>query len=146
MIQIGDKVEFSLLGSDGKTHRVTDYEGKVLILYTYPKDNTPGCTAQACGFRDLMKEYQAVNAVVLGLNADSVASHERFSTTYDLPFPLLTDPELSLIKPLGADKEGGRVLRKTYIIDESGVLEKVYDEVSPKNNPDEVLAYLKGRS
>lgn len=145
MINIGERVEFILEGSDGQTHRTKDYEGKVLILYTYPKDNTPGCTTQACTFRDLDAEFKKLNAVVLGLNKDSINTHQNFRSKFELPFTLLSDPDLKLIQQLGATKDEGKVARNTYIIDEVGNLEKIYTSVSPKNNPEEVLEYIKSR-
>lgn len=145
MIQIGEQVQFNLLGSDGKHHLNTDYLGKILVLYTYPKDNTPGCTAQACRFRDLNDDFKSLNAVVLGLNKDSLETHQRFIQKHELTFPLLIDEDLSFIEQLGAKKGDNKVYRKTYIIDESGKLEKVFDKVSPKKNPDEVLDYLRNR-
>jgi thioredoxin-dependent peroxiredoxin len=145
MYQIGDSIEFNLLGSDEKWHQTKDYQGKVVILYTYPRDNTPGCTTQACTFRDLNQEFKDLNAVVLGLNHGSLKSHQGFVSKFELPFPLLIDQDFTLIEQLGAKKEENKVFRKTYILDETGKLEKVYDKVSPKNNPEEVLDYLRSR-
>ena len=145
MLKIGDYVPFNLPGSDNQQHSNKDYEGKILIIYTYPKDNTPGCTTQACTFRDLDKEFKNNNAVVLGLNHGSKKSHQGFISKYQLNSPLLIDEEFSLIEKLGAKKEENKVFRKTYIIDESGKLEKIYDTVSPKSNPDVVLTYIKSR-
>ncbi|NLC95466.1 MAG: peroxiredoxin [Bacilli bacterium] len=144
MFKIGDYIEFSLPGSDGRVHKTEDYKGKVIVLYTYPKDLTPGCTTQACRFRDLTKEFAELNAVILGLNKDDLQSHEKFINKHQLTFPLLSDVNGELLDKLGA-KEGSKVYRNTYVIDEEGELEKIYEQVKASENPDEVLAYLKER-
>lgn len=144
MLKIGDYVKLTLPGSDGKTHHTEDYQGKVIILYTYPKDLTPGCTTQACRFRDLTKEFSDLNAVILGLNKDDLKSHDKFTSKHQLTFPLLSDVNGELLKELGA-LEGNKIYRNTYVIDEEGKLEKVYVQVKASENPDEVLAYLKER-
>lgn len=144
MISIGDSVSFKLVGTDGKEHTIDDFQGKVLILYTYPKDHTPGCTNQACRFRDLNELFKEHNAVILGVNRDSISTHQRFTDKHQLPFTLLSDPDGLLLEPLGA-LNGKKVLRNTYIIDEKGRLEQIFKQVSAKTNPDEVLDYLKNR-
>lgn len=145
MYNNGDLINFSLPGSDQKTHNSSDYLGKILVLYTYPKDNTPGCTVEANGFKALNDEFIHLNAIVLGLNNNSLSSHQKFIKNYCLPFNLLIDEKLELIEQLGAKKENNKVFRKTYIIDEEGKLEKIYDKVNTKTHAEEVLSYLKGR-
>lgn len=145
MYDIGDYVIFNLPGSDEKQHENTDYLGKVLVLFTYPRDNTPGCTTEACGFRDLTDDFTQLNSVVLGLNHNSLTSHQNFINKHQLTFPLLIDEDFALLEPLGAKKEEDKVYRKTFIIDEYGKLEKVFEEVSPKSHPNEVLGYLESR-
>lgn len=145
MLTVGNYIKFDLPGSDGKQHKTEDYKGKVIVLYTYPKDLTPGCTTQACRFRDLTEEFKGVNAVVLGLNRDTISLHEKFIDKHQLSFPLLSDKEGELLTELGALVEG-KLYRNTYIIDEEGILEKVFIQVKASENPDDVLSYLKTRT
>ena len=144
MINIGNYVSFNLPGSDGKNHRTEDYQGKVIVLYTYPKDLTPGCTNQACSFRNLNEEFKNHNAVILGLNKDSLKTHEKFVNKHQLSFPLLTDQDGELLNLLGALKDN-KLMRNTYIIDEEGKLELALTQVKSSENPDDVLSYLKQR-
>lgn len=144
MINIGNYVSFNLPGSDGKNHRTEDYQGKVIVLYTYPKDLTPGCTNQACSFRNLNEEFKNHNAVILGLNKDSLKTHEKFVNKHQLSFPLLTDQDGELLNLLGALKDN-KLMRNTYIIDEEGKLELALTQVKASENPDDVLSYLKQR-
>ena len=144
MINIGNYVSFNLPGSDGKNHRTEDYQGKVIVLYTYPKDLTPGCTNQACGFRNLNEEFKNHNAVILCLNKDSLKTHEKFVNKHQLSFPLLTDQDGELLNLLGALKDN-KLMRNTYIIDEEGKLELALTQVKASENPDDVLSYLKQR-
>lgn len=144
MLTLGNYILFDLPGSDGKQHRTDDYKGKVIVLYTYPKDLTPGCTAQACRFRDLNGEFREQNAVVLGLNRDTINLHEKFINTHQLSFPLLSDKSGDLLTELGALIEN-KLFRNTYIIEEEGKLEKIFTQVKASENPDEVLTYLKDR-
>lgn len=141
---------FKLEGSDGKTHKLSDYAGKKVILYFYPRDNTPGCTKEACGFRDLNNDLADQNAVVLGVSKDSLASHDKFIEKFDLPFVLLTDPTTEMMQTFGAFGEKklyGKVsmgtIRSTLIIDEKGTVIKHWRRV-PKaaDHPQKVLELL----
>jgi len=145
MLNIGDHVDFKLPGSDDKIHHIEEYMGKILVIYTYPKDDTPGCTIEARGFKDLNDEFKENNVIILGLNNNSLQSHQKFIDKYCLPFPLLIDKDLQLIERLGAKQEKSSVLRKKFIINEEGNLEKIYDNVSVKTHPEEILAYIKSR-
>lgn len=152
MMEVGQKAyDFKLQNQDGKEIRLSDFKGKKVILYFYPKDNTPGCTAQSCGFRDYNKEIQDLNAVVIGINKDSVKTHQNFKNKYELPFELLSNTELDVLEKYGVWQEKklyGKVsmgiVRTTFIIDENGNIEKIFNKVKAKENPSEVLAYLKG--
>ncbi len=146
MLKIGDYVNFILPGSDGLTHQTNDYEGKVLVLYTYPRDNTPGCTIEANGFKTLHDDFLKNNTIVLGLNNNTLQSHQKFINQYCLPFPLLIDKDLQLIEELNAKKEENKVFRKTFIINEKGQLEKIYDTVTVKTHAEEILNYIKSRT
>lgn len=152
MLQIGDKAyDFTLKNQEGQEIKLSDFKGKKVVLYFYPKDNTPGCTAQSCGFRDYNEEIKKLNAVILGINKDSVKTHQNFKAKHDLPFDLLSDTELEVLKEYGVWQEKklyGKVsmgiVRTTFIIDENGVIEKVFEKVKAKINPEEVYNYLKG--
>ena len=140
---------FSLPDKDGNIVNLSDFKGKKVILYFYPKDSTPGCTRQACGFRDNNSEYNKLNAVVIGISKDSVKSHTNFTTKQNLNFTILSDTELEAIKAYDVwqeKKNYGKVsmgvVRTTYIIDENGVIEKVFNKVKTNDNPAEVLEYL----
>jgi peroxiredoxin Q/BCP len=143
--------DFSLPGSDEKTHSLTDYRGKRIVLYFYPRDNTPGCTKEACGFRDLHPEFSALNTVILGVSKDSIASHRKFIEKLSLPFILLSDPETETMQRYGAwgekklyGKTTVGTIRSTVIIDESGTIIKHWRRV-PKaaDHPQKVLEFLK---
>ena len=149
MLSIGTKApEFSLPDQNGQLHTLSSYQGRKVILYFYPKDMTSGCTAQACGFRDLYPQFQEKGAVVLGVSKDSVASHKRFEETHGLPFTLLSDPELQVItaydvlKPPKDDKPSRSVSRSTYLIDEDGIIVKAFGAVKAKENPAQMLEAL----
>ena len=150
MLEIGMKApEFTLSDKDGKTVSLSDFLGKKVVLYFYPKDNTPGCTRQACAFAAAYKGFKAKDVVVIGVSRDSVASHLKFAQKYDLPFILLSDPELQTIQAYGVWQEKklyGKVsmgvVRSTYLIDEQGVIEKVMPKVKPDTNAAEILSYL----
>ena len=149
MLNIGTKApEFSLPDQNGQVHTLSSYQGRKVILYFYPKDMTSGCTAQACGFRDLYPQFQEKGAVVLGVSKDSVASHKRFEETHGLPFTLLSDPELQVItaydvlKPTKDDKPSRSVSRSTYLIDEDGIIVKAFGAVKAKENPVQMLEAL----
>ena len=140
---------FSLPDEDGTLHTLEDYRGKRVVLYFYPKDNTAGCTKQACGFMELYPQFTEKNAVVLGVSRDSVASHKRFKEKYGFPFTLLSDPELEVIKAYDVwqeKKNYGKttmgVVRTTYLIDENGMIAKSYGAVKAADNPAQMLEAL----
>ncbi len=147
MLEIGTKApEFSLPDQNGETRSLSDYRGQKVILYFYPKDMTAGCTAQACGFRDLYPQFREKGAAVLGVSRDTVSSHKRFEEKYGLPFTLLSDPELTVIKAYGVwqeKKNYGKttmgVVRTTYLIDEKGYIVKAMDKVKAADNPKDML-------
>ena len=150
MVGVGEKAPaFTLLDKDGNEVSLSDFLGKKVVLYFYPKDNTPGCTRQACAFAGAYEGFRSLNAVVIGISRDSVASHAKFAAKYELPFVLLSDPELSAIEAYGVWQEKkmcGKVsmgvVRTTFVIDENGVIEAVMPKVKPDTNPAEVLEYL----
>ena len=150
MLEVGTKApDFSLPDQNGNVHTLEEYRGKKVILYFYPKDNTPGCSKQACGFGELYPQFVEKGAVVLGVSKDSVASHKRFEEKYGLPFTLLSDPELSCIQAYDVWKEKklyGKVsmgvVRTTYLINENGIIEKAYDKVKAADNPAQMLGEL----
>ena len=150
MLEVGVKApEFKLQDKDGNLVNLLDFKNQKVVLYFYPRDNTPGCTKQACSFRDNYEEFKSKNVVIIGISKDSVKSHTNFATKHDLPFILLSDPELEVIKAYDVWKEKklyGKVsmgvVRTTYIIDENGLIEKVYDKVKTDKNVEEVLEYL----
>ena len=152
MLETGMKApDFSLPDKDGNTVRLSDFQGKKVVLYFYPKDNTPGCTRQACAFAASYEQFKARDIVVIGISKDSVASHQKFAQKYDLPFILLSDPQLQAIQAYGVWQEKklyGKVsmgvVRTTYIIDEQGIIEKVMPKVKPDTNAAEILSYLAG--
>jgi thioredoxin-dependent peroxiredoxin len=124
---------------------LSSLRGRPIVLYFYPKDDTPGCTRQACGIRDVYGEFEQAGAVVLGVSADKQASHERFKSKYSLPFTLLADPEHRLAEPYGVGKEGKRSYeRSTFVIDGEGNVAKIMRRVNPDRHADEVLAALSG--
>lgn len=141
--------DFALKDKDGNVVRLSDYKGKRVILYFYPRDNTPGCTTQANLFKENYDGFQERDVVVIGVSKDSVKSHERFAEKNNLPFILLSDPELKAIKDYGVWQEkklygkvGMGVVRTTFVIDKNGIIEKVFSNVKPKTNAVEVLEYL----
>ena len=152
MLEIGMKApEFTLSDKDGNTVTLSDFTGKKVVLYFYPKDNTPGCSRQACAFAAAYEGFKAKDVVVIGISKDSIASHLKFAQKYDLPFILLSDPELQAIQAYGVWQEKklyGKVsmgvVRTTFIIDEQGNIEKVMPKVKPDTNAAEILAYLAG--
>jgi len=143
--------EFDLEGSDGKRHRLQDYKGKTVVLYFYPKDNTPGCTKEACGFRDLNKETQNADALVLGVSKDSIKSHEKFRDGYRLNFPLLSDPDTKTMRAYAAwgkkmmyGKEVEGTIRSTVVIGPDGKVRKHWQTVkNAEAHPEEVLDFLR---
>jgi peroxiredoxin Q/BCP len=141
--------DFTLLDKDGNSVSLSDFLGKKVILYFYPKDNTPGCTRQANAFAENNDAINALNAVVIGISKDSTSSHQKFAVKHSLPFILLSDPELQAIQSYGVWQEKklyGKVsmgvVRSTYIIDENGIIEKVMPKVKPDKNAAEILEYL----
>ncbi len=150
MLQVGDKApDFALEDKDGRLVRLSDFAGKRVVLYFYPRDNTPGCTRQACAFAKANPQFEAQNTVVIGVSKDSAASHLKFAQKYQLPFVLLADPELQAIQAYGVWQEKklyGKVsmgvVRTTYLIDAQGRIEKVMPKVKPDTNADELLAWL----
>lgn len=153
MLEVGTKAPaFTLPDKDGKPVSLSDFAGKKVVLYFYPRDNTPGCTRQACAFAGAYEEFKGINAVVIGVSKDSVASHQKFAEKYNLPFILLSDPELTAIQAYGVwqeKKNYGKVsmgvVRSTFVIDENGVIEKVMPKVKPDTNAEEILTYLAGK-
>ena len=140
---------FMLADKDGRMVSLSDFLGKKVVLYFYPKDNTPGCTRQACAFAAAYGEFEKKNAVVIGISKDSVTSHEKFAEKYNLPFILLSDPELQAIQAYGVwqekklyGKTSMGVVRTTFLIDEKGIIVKVMPKVKPDTNAADVLALL----
>ncbi len=152
MIQPGTPApDFQLLDQNGETVSLSSFRGKKVVLYFYPRDNTAGCSREAAAYRDAMPEFEALGVTVLGLSKDSSASHKRFADKYELPFTLLADTEISVLPAYGAWQEKkmyGKVsmgtVRSTVLIDENGVVEKVWPKAKPDTNAADVLAYLKG--
>ncbi|TXT53873.1 MAG: Peroxiredoxin Bcp [Promethearchaeota archaeon] len=142
MLKEGDKVpdNIELLNQDGDLIKLKDYKGKKLVVYFYPKDNTPGCTTEAINFRDSIKEYENKDIAIIGISADTVKSHKNFQTKYDLPFTLLSDPEKKAAKAFGAVVQG-RVKRRTWLVNEDWVIEKTYETVSPSKHNNELCTY-----
>ena len=154
MLDVGMKApDFCLNDQNGVQHRLSDYLGRKVVLYFYPRDNTPGCTRQACAFAGSYAGFREMDAVVIGVSKDSVASHAKFAQKYELPFVLLSDPELQAIQAYGVWQEKklyGKVsmgvVRSTYIIDAQGMVEKVMPKVKPDTNAVEILEYLSGKA
>ncbi len=150
MLNTGIKAPaFSLPDQNGKVHTLEEYKGKKVVLYFYPKDDTPGCTKQACGFGERYPQFQEQDAVVLGVSKDSVASHKKFEEKYNLPFTLLADPDLEAIKAYDVWHEKNMygnitmgVVRTTYLINEEGIITKAFGKVNAEENPDQMLQEL----
>lgn len=150
MLNIGTTApDFELQDQNGETHRLSDYRGQKVILYFYPKDNTSGCTKQACGFAERYPQFREKGAVVLGVSKDSVASHKKFEQNHGLPFTLLSDPEKAVIQAYDCWKEKKNygkvsmgVVRTTYLIDENGVIVRAMDKVKAADNPAQMLEAL----
>lgn len=140
--------EFSLPDKDGKMVSLKDFQGKKVVLYFYPKDDTPGCTKQACAFAAAFDGFRNENTVVIGVSRDSEKSHQDFAEKFDLPFILLSDPTLTMIKAYGVFNPSAimEVERSTYIIREDGVIEAVMPNVNPETNAADVLKYLKAQA
>lgn len=154
MLEVGTKApDFALLDKNENLIKLSDFLGKKIVLYFYPKDNTPGCTRQACAFAQSFDAFKKLDVVVIGISKDSVASHLKFADKHALPFILLSDPELQAIQAYGVWQEKklyGKVsmgvVRSTYIIDEQGRIEKVMPKVKPDTNAEEILNYLAGEA
>ena len=150
MLEVGTKApEFTLPDKDDNPVSLTDFAGKKVVLYFYPKDNTPSCTRQACAFAGAYEEFKKINVVVIGVSKDSAASHQKFAEKHGLPFILLSDPELTAIQAYGVWQEKklyGKVsmgvVRSTFVINENGMIEKVMPKVKPDTNATEILEYL----
>ena len=153
MLEIGMKApKFTLNDQNGKAVSLSDFLGKKVILYFYSKDNTPGCSRQACAFAAAYEGFKRGDVAVIGVSKDSVASHLKFAQKYELPFVLLSDPELQAIQAYGVWQEKklyGKVsmgtVRTTFIIDEAGKIEKIMPKVKPDTNAADILAYLGGK-
>ena len=152
MLEVGTKApDFTLPDKNGESVSLKDFAGKKVVLYFYPKDNTPGCTRQACAFAQNYGEFKNRDVAVIGVSKDSAASHVKFAEKHDLPFILLSDTELQAIQAYDVWKEkkvcgkvGMGVVRTTYVIDEQGIIEKAMPKVKPDTNAAEILAYLDG--
>ena len=153
MLETGMKApDFTLSDKDGNAVSLSDFRGRRVVLYFYPKDNTPGCTRQACAFAAAYDSFRAKDVAVIGISKDSTASHRKFAEKYNLPFILLSDPELQAIQAYGVWQEKklyGKVsmgvVRTTYLIDPQGSIEKVMPKVKPDTNASEILKYLEGK-
>ncbi|PKM57520.1 MAG: thioredoxin-dependent thiol peroxidase [Firmicutes bacterium HGW-Firmicutes-3] len=150
MLEIGIKApEFTLQNQDGKKVSLTDYLGKKVILYFYPKDDTPGCTSQACGFTQLYPDFKEKGAEIIGISKDTVKSHKKFADKYNLTFTLLADTETKVVEAYDVWKEKSMygkkymgIVRTTYLIDEEGMIIKAFDQVNAAKNPEEMLDNL----
>ena len=150
MLSIGTQApDFTLPDQNGQLHSLSDFRGQKVILYFYPKDNTAGCTKQACAFGELYPQFREKGAVVLGVSKDSFASHKRFEEKYGLPFTLLSDTEKEVIQSYDVwkekklyDKVSMGVVRTTYLIDENGIIVKAFDKVKAADNPAQMLGAL----
>jgi thioredoxin-dependent peroxiredoxin len=149
---VGEKApDFNLPGTGGKTYKLDDFTGKQnVVLYFYPKDDTPGCTKEACAFRDMNQTFGEVNTTILGVSGNNVQSKEAFAEKYELPFPLLADEDLDVSTRYGAygerERDGKKFMgisRVTFLIDKDGVLRKIYLDVNPEGHSDEVLNDIK---
>ncbi len=152
MLEVGTVApDFTLPDKEGNPVTLSQFRGKRVVVYFYPRDNTPGCTRQACGYAAAYDEFQTLDTVVIGISKDSVASHQKFAQKHELPFILLSDPELTAIQAYGVwqeKKNYGKVsmgvVRSTFVINADGVIEKVMPKVKPDTNAADILAYLRG--
>lgn len=142
MLKEGDPAptDIELLNQDGESIKLADYKGKKVVVYFYPKDNTPGCTTEANNFRDSIKDYENKGIEIIGISADSVKSHKTFQTKFNLPFTLLSDPEKKAAKAFGAI-DGGTIKRRTWLINDQWKIEKAYESVSPSKHNAELCTY-----
>lgn len=145
--------DFALFDQQNQQHQLKDYKGKWLLLYFYPKDNTPGCTVEACTLRDNWAEFAKLNAVVLGISADSILSHQKFSAKFSLPFPILADEKKTMLQAYGVLAEKSMfgktflgIKRSSFLIDPEGKIAKIYQNVKPAVHAEQVLADLKDLS
>lgn len=151
MLEQGTKApDFTLMNQQGQSVSLSDFRGQKVVLYFYPRDNTPGCTKQACAFASVWEQFRQLGVPVLGVSKDSVASHQKFAEKYQLPFILLSDPELTVLNAYGVWQEKklyGKVsmgvVRSTYLISEEGLIEKVWPKVKPEQNAGEILEWLR---
>lgn len=141
--------DFQLPDENGKLHRLSDYRGKVVVLYFYPKDDTPGCTTEACGFRDTYADYEKVGVTVIGISPDDPKKHQKFKTKYNLPFTLLADTDHAVCELYGVwgrkkfmGKEYDGVFRTTFLIGQDGTILKVFENVKPEGHSQEILRVL----
>ncbi len=149
-LSIGNKApDFTLSDQTGKSHSLSDYRGKYVLLYFYPKDDTPGCTKEACTLRDNYDDFKKIKAVILGVSKDSVSSHDKFAKKYELPFPLLADEDKKVMNAYGAwakkkflGKEYMGTLRVSFLIDPKGNIAKIYETVKPAEHAEEVIRDL----
>ena len=147
MIKVGDKMpEFKAMANDGKEYKTSDLLGMKTVIYAYPKDSTPGCTAEACNLRDNYRAFLAKGYQIFGISRDSIQSHIKFAQKYELPFPLLSDPDHILLEQLGAwgekklyGKVSMGILRKTFIFDENGICTQIIEKVDTKNHTSQIL-------
>ena len=152
MIELGRKApDFTLTDQDGNLHKLSDYKGKTVVLYFYPKDDTPGCTKEACSFRDNFKTFKAKGIEVLGVSIDDEGSHTKFRGKYKLPFNLLADIDKEAVKKYGVwveknnyGKKRWGIARKTFLIDEDGKIFHIFDKINTENHADEVLEKMSG--
>ncbi|WP_044641067.1 thioredoxin-dependent thiol peroxidase [Risungbinella massiliensis] len=150
MVQVGEHVpDFTLASTEGKEVSLSNFRGKNVVLYFYPKDNTPGCTTESCDFRDAYEQFQNLNTVILGISRDSIKSHEKFIEKYQLPFALLSDPDAKVCEQFGVYKEktmfGKKAMgieRSTFVLDQEGKLVKEYRKVKVKDHVQEALRYV----
>lgn len=151
-LQVGDLApDFSLLDTHGNLVRLSDLRGQRVVLYFYPRDNTPGCTKEACGFRDAYSDYESQGVMILGISTDHAKAHAKFTTKYQLPFPLLCDEDATVAQAYGSyglkkfmGKEFMGVHRHTFVIGSDGTIEKIYRKVKPESHATEILAHLLG--
>lgn len=150
MLLVGTKVnDFKLPDQNGKIHHLSDFKGKKVVIYFYPKDNTSGCTAQACAFRDSYDEFKSLDVKVIGISKDSPKSHQKFIQDYDLPFLLLSDENLEVIESFGVYVEKSMygkkymgVSRSTFVLNEDHIITHVFEKASPKENASDILKIL----
>ena len=150
-IDVGDKCpKFELINTSGLKKKLEDYSGKLLIIYFYPKDNTPGCTRESCKFRDIYSEFNELNCEIVGISADSNDSHKKFSNDFNLNFDLLSDTDYMISKEFGtffvSDEFGNSIKRETYVVDDTGIVIKSWKDIKdPENHPLEVLKFVQNR-